>query len=1239
MTHSSWSRAGRKLSAVVAVALLVGAVLPVGAAASSPTASSPASGRPTVRRLTPPAGATIDRALLPTLRNADRQVMVILQLGGAPVATLRTATRNSLTQPEAAAARKPLNAAQTAILPRIAGLGGRVIGTMVDAYDGIQVLAPSKTVTGLAALPGVIAVHPVTTFARENVNSVPYVRGPAAWAAGETGTGETIGIIDTGIDFYHADFGGSGSVADFNYGEAHDTTVPAKDHDGTTVAFPNAKVVGGYDFAGDAYDADVSADATPAPDGNPLDCGPDGGGDGHGTHTAGTAAGFGVLSNGTRFIGPYDTNTETSHTFLVGPGIAPQATIREYRVFGCVGSSALVTMGIDRAVADGVDVISLSLGTAYGTASTDDPTVAAVDNAAAAGIVVVAASGNDGPKAYLTSTPASAAGAISVAAIDGLLADTGTYQLLAPFSSVGPRFGDSGQKPDIAAPGVNVVSAGVGTGTGSADFSGTSMATPLVAGAAALTLEGHPSWTDPSTRAGLARAALISTADINEDAHGSRDSDSFHDGAGVLDAGAAAATTAMLTTADGTDELAFGYQPLADAWTATKSFTVHNYGASSEGYFVGYVAPLPATIELGLTVNHGSTHVTVPAGGSVSIDVQLSLSASAVAALPTDDTGDPGTMTHVFGQVSLTPDTPGPGVTALSIPYSLVPRGTSDVHLQMGSPFQSADALAFESAVLANGGVHAGIADVYAWGLTSPDQLPGTGADVRAVGVQGLAASVLGGQSSDRSLIFAISQYGSVSSAAANIYEIDITSAGSSTPDHTVLAGDFGLLTSGQAEGELAAVALDAGGNVVGPYFAADAPPNGSVVELPVLASSLGLGTGHGAFTYTVSTLDGQSGLTDVVPGEAIFDPYSPAISSGDYLPLAPNATTALDLVVDSEQILTAPAMGWLLVTLDDADGAAAADEIGLEPMAHRLAGADRYATSAATSRYVFPSGVPSVFVVSGVNFPDGLAAGPAAAALGAPVLMVPASGTIPAVVMAELQRLAPGRIYLTGSTRAVSTGIENQLKTVAPVTRLFGSDRYATAAAISTTIFKTVLGKASVPVVYVADGALFPDALTGGPAAAKQGGPLLLVPPTGTLPKSVTDALTALKPTTIVVAGGESSVSAQVQTQLMTFAGTVVRVAGADRYQTAVAISEYAFGRGVPAVFLAAGTKFPDAMGGAAAAGRLHGPVLLVGPTYYEVPTRNEVQRLAPHALYVLGSDSSIADGVVDVFSPYISP
>ena len=257
----------------------------------------------------------------------------------------------------------------------------------------------------------------------------------------------------------------------------------------------------------------------------------------------------------------------------------------------------------------------------------------------------------------------------------------------------------------------------------------------------------------------------------------------------------------------------------------------------------------------------------------------------------------------------------------------------------------------------------------------------------------------------------------------------------------------------------------------------------------------------------------------------------------------------------------------------------------------------------------------------------------------GLPVILVPAAGTIPAVVMAELQRLAPTRIYLTGSTRAVSAGVEASLGTVAPVTRLFGADRYATAAAISTTIFRTVLGKTSVPVAYVAVGTLFPDALTGGPAAAMQHGPLLLVPPTGTLPASVTDALKALKPASIVVVGGTASVSAAVMAQLTHYAGTVTRVSGADRYLTAVAISKYAFGPGVPAVYLATGTNFPDAMGGAAAAGHLHGPVLLVGPTFYESPTLAEVQRLLPDAMYVLGGEPAIDDGVVDAFSPAIAP
>jgi putative cell wall-binding protein len=109
---------------------------------------------------------------------------------------------------------------------------------------------------------------------------------------------------------------------------------------------------------------------------------------------------------------------------------------------------------------------------------------------------------------------------------------------------------------------------------------------------------------------------------------------------------------------------------------------------------------------------------------------------------------------------------------------------------------------------------------------------------------------------------------------------------------------------------------------------------------------------------------------------------------------------------------------------------------------------------------------------------------------------------------------------------------------------------------------------------------------------------------------------------------------------QLQAFTPTpVVRIAGPDRYLTAVAVSKSAFSAGVPAVYLAAGTDFPDALGGAAAAGFTDGPILLVGPNFYESPTLGEMVRLDPHALFILGGEASIDDGVVDVFESTIAP
>jgi putative cell wall-binding protein len=155
---------------------------------------------------------------------------------------------------------------------------------------------------------------------------------------------------------------------------------------------------------------------------------------------------------------------------------------------------------------------------------------------------------------------------------------------------------------------------------------------------------------------------------------------------------------------------------------------------------------------------------------------------------------------------------------------------------------------------------------------------------------------------------------------------------------------------------------------------------------------------------------------------------------------------------------------------------------------------------------------------------------------------------------------------------------------------RLSGADRYGTAARIARE-FST-----GVAVAYVASGLGYADALSAAPAAAKQGGPLLLVPQ-NSLPVVVTDELRRLKPRLIVVVGGESMVSARSYAHLATLATEIRRDSGTDRYATSRIIAQQAFDNSSEA-FVATGANFPDALSAAAAAGAASAPVLLVKGT-----------------------------------------
>jgi subtilisin family serine protease len=378
------------------------------------------------------------------LHNASGPTALMLELNDEP-AVLTYNRANTATASKAAilattrAQISRIESAQQKVVAQLAALqlNDKVLYRVANVYNGIALIADASRIQDLTKLAGVKAVHLLPTYDRSNAASVPLIGSPTAWASyGITGTNVKIGIIDTGIDYLHTNFGGPGT----GYDVYTDTTSLAVT--GAAGVFPSAKVVGGYDFAGDGYKAGVTA---PTPDPNPLDCAASKGG-GHGSHVSGTAAGYGVNADGTTYRGPYD-NTVPFDTMRIGPGNAPGAQLYGLRVFGCTGSTNLVVQAVNYAIdpngdsnfADHLDVINLSLGSSFGNDGTNNPDVVAINNAASVGVVPVISAGNSGDVYYIAGSPGSATRAVTVASsvdstdvVDGFLVNSpagiaGTY--------------------------------------------------------------------------------------------------------------------------------------------------------------------------------------------------------------------------------------------------------------------------------------------------------------------------------------------------------------------------------------------------------------------------------------------------------------------------------------------------------------------------------------------------------------------------------------------------------------------------------------------------------------------------------------------------------------------------------------------------------------------------------------------------------------------------------------------
>ncbi|MFI2362318.1 S8 family peptidase [Promicromonospora sp. NPDC019610] len=325
---------------------------------------------------------------------------------------------------------------------------------------------------------------------------------------------------------------------------------------------------------------------------------------GHGTHVASTIAGTGAASDG------------------LERGVAPGARLHVGRVLDSNGrgQESWIIAGMEWAARDqDARIVSMSLG--GDPAGADDPMATAVDELTAeTGALFVVAAGNSGP--HTVGTPALADSALAVGAVDAT--DT-----LADFSSTGPALG-GGIKPEITAPGVDVLAARSQLVRGSGMYttmSGTSMATPHVAGTAALVAAAHPDWT-----AEQIKEAIVSTA-VPTPAY-----TPYEAGSGRLDASAAVATTVF-----GTASAGFGFHTFDEGMDepASKPITYTNEGDTPVDLHLAVDGAVPADF---LTLS--SDTVTVPAQGTASVELtadlsllpaEVDLSATVVA---TDDTGE-----------------------------------------------------------------------------------------------------------------------------------------------------------------------------------------------------------------------------------------------------------------------------------------------------------------------------------------------------------------------------------------------------------------------------------------------------------------------------------------------------------------------------------------------------------------------------------------------------------------------
>lgn len=431
----------RSAVAVLAVALTAGFTGVGTAAASQPSQPDNLAPSAPLSSKKLPASAVTGGKLAPRLATAKGPVTAFIELTETPaVDVFNTELRRgkAAAKASARAARVRVDNKAASVLATLRGndRSAREVVRTHNAVPGMTVVADAAKLRELAANPDVKSIRLTVPKTVENAGAAVLTRVLNEWqTTGKFGDNVRVGIIDTGIDYTHSGFGGPGTVAAF---EAIDPTVSDPSY------FPTAKVVGGHDFVGNDYNADSDDPAlyTPMPDPNPLDC------NGHGSHVAGTAAGFGVNADGSTFTGNYATLNEGAlQAMRIGPGMAPKALLYALKVFGCDGSTNVTAEALDWALdpdqdgdfTDHLDIVNLSLGSDYG--APDDPDSAFVRKLNQQGVLTVFSAGNGNDLYDIGGAPGSTPEALTVASTRDAYVLRDSIEVVAPAAVAGPKAG------------------------------------------------------------------------------------------------------------------------------------------------------------------------------------------------------------------------------------------------------------------------------------------------------------------------------------------------------------------------------------------------------------------------------------------------------------------------------------------------------------------------------------------------------------------------------------------------------------------------------------------------------------------------------------------------------------------------------------------------------------------------------------------------------------------------------